>query len=77
MQDNLRQTLHQMSVSAGELSGAADHLQQITEDASRTLHTQNAELEQAATAVDEVARNAVPPKPRKPVIAPPAPGNCR
>ncbi|MEN0108163.1 MAG: methyl-accepting chemotaxis protein [Pseudomonas sp.] len=66
MQNNLRQTLQQMTHSANELSGAATQLQRTTEHSTHTLQMQNAELEQAAAAVnemtavvDEVARNAV------------------
>jgi methyl-accepting chemotaxis protein len=66
MQENLRQTLAQISGSSTQLAAAADELNAVTEEASRGLQQQNDEIEQAATAVnemsaavDEVARNAV------------------
>jgi methyl-accepting chemotaxis protein len=66
MQGNLRTTLRLISDSATQLSSAATELNGVTEDSHRGLHQQNAEIEQAATAVtemssavDEVARNAV------------------
>ncbi|WP_414704231.1 methyl-accepting chemotaxis protein [Pseudomonas sp. UBA1879] len=66
MQSNLRGTLSLIGSSAGQLASAATELNSITEDSHRGLHQQNAEIEQAATAVnemtsavEEVARNAV------------------
>lgn len=66
MQDNLRKTIHEISNSSAQLASAATQLHAVTEDATRGLIAQNAEIEQAATAVnemtaavDEVAQNAV------------------
>lgn len=66
MQDNLRKTIHEISNSSAQLASAATQLHAVTEDATRGLISQNAEIEQAATAVnemtaavDEVAQNAV------------------
>jgi len=66
MQQNLRETLAQISGSSTQLAAAAEELNAVTEEASRGLLRQNDEIEQAATAVnemstavDEVARNAV------------------
>lgn len=66
MQQRLRDTLGEISTSSTHLTTAAQALNTITEDAERGLQQQNDEIEQAATAVnemsaavDEVARNAV------------------
>ncbi|MCQ4287516.1 methyl-accepting chemotaxis protein [Pseudomonas stutzeri] len=66
MQGNLRNTLQGISDSSNQLASAAEELNAVTEDSTRGLHQQNHEIEQAATAVnemtaavDEVARNAV------------------
>ena len=66
MQDNLRNTIQNISDSSNQLASAAEELNAVTEDSTRGLHQQNHEIEQAATAVnemtaavDEVARNAV------------------
>ena len=66
MQDNLRNTIQSISDSSSQLASAAEELNAVTEDSTRGLHQQNHEIEQAATAVnemtaavDEVARNAV------------------
>jgi methyl-accepting chemotaxis protein len=66
MQGNLRSTLGLIGNSATQLASAATELNAVTEDSHRGLHQQNAEIEQAATAVnemtsavEEVARNAV------------------
>ena len=66
MQNNLRETLAQISGSSTQLAAAAEELNAVTEEAGRGLQQQNDEIEQAATAVnqmsaavDEVARNAV------------------
>ncbi|QGZ30842.1 methyl-accepting chemotaxis protein [Stutzerimonas stutzeri] len=66
MQANLRSTLQGISESSNQLASAAEELNTVTEDSTRGLHQQNHEIEQAATAVnemtaavDEVARNAV------------------
>lgn len=66
MQQNLRSTIQGISDSSNQLASAAEELNAVTEDSTRGLHQQNHEIEQAATAVnemtaavDEVARNAV------------------
>ena len=65
MQGNLRGAMRHISDSATQLASAATELNSVTEDSYRGLHQQNAEIEQAATAVnemtsavEEVARNA-------------------
>lgn len=66
MQSNLRGTLQLIRQSAGQMASSATDLNGITDQSSRSLQKQTAEIEQAATAVnemtsaaDEVARNAV------------------
>ncbi len=66
MQCSLRDTIQGISHSSNQLASAAEELNVVTEDSTRGLHQQNHEIEQAATAVnemttavDEVARNAV------------------
>ncbi|MDO4234423.1 methyl-accepting chemotaxis protein, partial [Pseudomonas sp.] len=66
MQANLRGTLQLIRQSAGQMAASATELNGITDQSSRSLQKQTAEIEQAATAVnemtsaaDEVARNAV------------------
>ena len=66
MQARLRETIMSISDSSTQLASAAEELNVVTEDSSRGLAQQNSEIEQAATAVnqmtaavDEVARNAV------------------
>ncbi|MBF6034456.1 methyl-accepting chemotaxis protein [Pseudomonas sp. P155] len=66
MQQNLRETLQGISGSATQLATAADELNAVTLDSTQGLQQQNTEIEQAATAVnqmtaavEEVARNAV------------------
>jgi methyl-accepting chemotaxis protein len=66
MQSNLRETIMAIAESSNQLASAAEELSAVTEDASRGLHVQNGEIEQAATAINEltsaaedVARNAV------------------
>ncbi len=66
MQANLRGTLQLIRQSAGQMASSATDLNGITDHSSRSLQKQTAEIEQAATAVnemtsaaDEVARNAV------------------
>ncbi|MGX1171324.1 methyl-accepting chemotaxis protein [Pseudomonas sp. R151218B TE3479] len=66
MQQNLRETLQGISGSAAQLATAADELNAVTLDSTHSLQQQNNEIEQAATAVnemttavEEVARNAV------------------
>ncbi|GFM55643.1 methyl-accepting chemotaxis protein [Pseudomonas capsici] len=66
MKDNLRTAMRNISSSATQLASAATELNSVTEDSYRGLNQQNAEIDQAATAVnemtsavEEVARNAV------------------
>ncbi len=66
MQQSLRATIQGISDSSSQLASAAEELNAVTEDSTRGLHQQSHEIEQAATAVnemtaavDEVARNAV------------------
>ena len=66
MQVSLRGTIQHIADSANQLASASEQLHSVTEDSTRGLHQQNAEIEQAATAVnemtsavEEVARNAV------------------
>lgn len=66
MHGNLRQTIERIALSSDQLASAAEELNVVTEDSARGLAQQNDELQQAATAVnemtaavDEVARNAV------------------
>ncbi|ALN19926.1 methyl-accepting chemotaxis sensory transducer [Ectopseudomonas mendocina] len=65
MQQNLRDTIVQISDSSTQLASAAEEMTAVTEASSRGLVSQNDEVNQAATAVtemsaavDEVARNA-------------------
>jgi methyl-accepting chemotaxis protein len=66
MQSKLRDTLQRISGSATQLASAAEELNAVTDESARGLSRQNNEIEQAATAVnqmtsavEEVARNAV------------------
>ncbi|WP_248750543.1 methyl-accepting chemotaxis protein [Pseudomonas sp. MWU15-20650] len=66
MQENLRDTIRRIAESSSQLASASEELSCVTEDATRGLHLQNQEIEQAATAVnqmtaavEEVASNAV------------------
>ncbi|WP_439879247.1 methyl-accepting chemotaxis protein [Pseudomonas prosekii] len=66
MQHNLRDTIRRISDSSSQLASASEELSCVTEDATRGLHQQSLEIEQAATAVnqmtaavEEVASNAV------------------
>lgn len=66
MQDKLKRTLMQISMSSNQLASASEELNSVTEDASRSLQQQNDEIQQAATAVtemssavDEVAQTAM------------------
>jgi methyl-accepting chemotaxis protein len=65
MQDSLRSTISEIANSSTQLAAATEELSSVAEDATRNLHRQNDEIQQAATAitemsaaVDEVARNA-------------------
>ncbi|POF41944.1 methyl-accepting chemotaxis protein [Pseudomonas laurylsulfativorans] len=65
MQQNLRETIRRISDSSSQLASASEELGCVTEDATRGLHQQSLEIEQAATAVnqmtaavEEVASNA-------------------
>ena len=66
MQQSLRGTIQRIADSSSQLASASEELSAVTEDSTRGLHAQNNEIEQAATAVnemtaavEEVARNAV------------------
>ena len=66
MQTQLRETIQGIGNSSTQLASAAEELNAVTEDATRGLQRQNDEIQQAATAVnemstavDEVASNAV------------------
>ncbi|WP_339532188.1 methyl-accepting chemotaxis protein [Pseudomonas mucidolens] len=66
MQEKLRDTLMRISGSATQLASAAEELNAVTDEGARGLAQQDNEIEQAATAVnemtsavEEVARNAV------------------
>lgn len=65
MQNNLRDTIKLIGDSSTQLASAAEEMNAVTEESSRGLLRQNNEIDQAATAVnqmtaavDEVARNA-------------------
>ncbi|BFT64846.1 methyl-accepting chemotaxis protein [Pseudomonas moorei] len=65
MQQSLRETIQRISDSSSQLASASEELSCVTEDATRGLHQQSLEIEQAATAVnqmtaavEEVASNA-------------------
>ena len=66
MQDKLRDTLQGISGSATQLASAAEELNAVTDESARGLLQQNDEIEQTATAVnemtsavEEVTRNAI------------------
>ncbi|QJD58766.1 methyl-accepting chemotaxis protein [Pseudomonas sp. gcc21] len=66
MQTQLRDTIERITSSSTQLASAAEELNAVTEDSTRGLQRQNDEIQQAATAVnemsaavDEVAGNAV------------------
>jgi len=65
MQGNLKNTVQQIANASDRLASAAEELTAVTDDSSRGLQRQNDEIQQAATAVnemtaavEEVARNA-------------------
>ncbi|NAO25911.1 methyl-accepting chemotaxis protein [Pseudomonas syringae pv. dysoxyli] len=65
MQVNLRATIKEIGSAADQLASASEELNAVTEESSRGLIRQNDEIQQAATAVnemtaavEEVARNA-------------------
>ncbi|WP_373366129.1 methyl-accepting chemotaxis protein [Pseudomonas avellanae] len=65
MQTNLKGTVQQIASASDQLASAAEELTAVTENSTRGLVTQNDEIQQAATAVnemtaavEEVARNA-------------------
>ncbi|MFF7108878.1 methyl-accepting chemotaxis protein [Pseudomonas sichuanensis] len=66
MQSSLRITIQHITDASNQLASASEELHAVTEDSTRGLHQQNSEIEQAATAVnemtsavEEVAHNAV------------------
>jgi methyl-accepting chemotaxis protein len=65
MQGNLKTTIKEIGSAADQLASASEELNAVTEESSRGLARQNDEIQQAATAVnemtaavEEVARNA-------------------
>ncbi len=54
MQQKLRDTLQRISGSATQLASAAEELNSVTDESARGLQQQNNEIEQAATAVNEM-----------------------
>ncbi|RMM85578.1 Methyl-accepting chemotaxis protein [Pseudomonas coronafaciens pv. striafaciens] len=65
MQVNLRDTIKEIAGAADQLASASEELNAVTEESSKALIRQNDEIQQAATAVnqmtaavEEVARNA-------------------
>ncbi len=66
MQGGLKDTIQQIASASDQLASAAEELSAVTEESTRGLTRQNGEIQQAATAVnemtaavEEVARNAV------------------
>ncbi|WP_147480333.1 methyl-accepting chemotaxis protein, partial [Pseudomonas coronafaciens] len=66
MQTGLKHTIQQIASAADQLASAAEELSAVTDESTRGLTRQNDEIQQAATAVnemtaavEEVARNAV------------------
>lgn len=66
MQTSLRETIQRISGTSDQLASASEELHAVTEDANQGLSRQNIEIDQAATAVnemtvavEEVASNAV------------------
>ena len=66
MQGSLRRTLQEIAGASDQLASAAEELSAVTDESTRGLVRQNDEIQQAATAVnemtaavEEVARNAV------------------
>ncbi|MBP0940848.1 methyl-accepting chemotaxis protein [Pseudomonas alliivorans] len=66
MQDGLKGTIQQIASASDQLASAAEELSAVTNESTRGLTRQNDEIQQAATAVnqmtaavEEVARNAV------------------
>lgn len=66
MQGSLKRTIEEISSASDQLASAAEELGAVTEESTRGLTRQNDEIQQAATAVnemtaavEEVARNAV------------------
>ena len=54
MQTALRATLAQISSSSEQLASSSEELSAVTDDSTRNLRRQNEEIEQAATAVNEL-----------------------
>ncbi|MBC3950877.1 methyl-accepting chemotaxis protein [Pseudomonas folii] len=66
MQGSLRTTIREIASASDQLASAAEELSAVTEESTRSLIRQDSEIQQAATAVnqmtaavEEVARNAV------------------
>ncbi|WP_425298875.1 methyl-accepting chemotaxis protein [Pseudomonas duriflava] len=65
MQDNLKKTIQEIASASDQLASAAEELNAVTDEGSRSLTQQNGEIQQAATAVtemtsavEEISRNA-------------------
>lgn len=54
MQQQLRQTIHDISHSSSQLAATSEELSVVTEQSSRTLNQQSMELDMAVTAVTEL-----------------------
>lgn len=54
MQQSLKEALSQIGQSASQLASTSEELSVVTEQSTANLHTQSSELEQAATAVNEL-----------------------
>lgn len=54
MQHSMRDTIRQISSASDQLASASEELHAVTEDTSRGLHQQSAEIDQAATAVNQM-----------------------
>lgn len=66
MQGSLRTTIREIANASDQLASAAEELSAVTEESTRSLIRRDSEIQQAATAVnqmtaavEEVARNAV------------------
>ncbi|MCC5827577.1 methyl-accepting chemotaxis protein [Alkalimonas sp.] len=54
MQQSLKEALRHISQSASQLAATSEELSVVTDQSTANLHTQSSELEQAATAVNEL-----------------------
>ncbi|WP_330211966.1 methyl-accepting chemotaxis protein [Pseudomonas sp. Z18(2022)] len=58
MQNTLRSAIQRIAQASTQLNGAVTELGGLTEDGARQLNAQNAELQQAATAVNQMSASA-------------------